>query len=128
MTRTANGTTANRRRYHVIVVGAGIAGSLVAKQLGRQGWQVLVLEAGTGGRETWACACTPTISPRDAVRLRPRLADRLRRPGAVLCRRRAGDRCGGRRRGAAGAGHPVGPALRLPDAQDPAELYRRGLP
>ncbi|MGH3803050.1 MAG: FAD-dependent oxidoreductase, partial [Pseudonocardiaceae bacterium] len=53
MTRTANGTAANRRRYDVIVVGAGIAGSLVAKQLGRQGWQVLVLEAGTGGRDTW---------------------------------------------------------------------------
>ena len=39
MTRTANATVVNRRRYDVIVVGAGMAGSLVAKQLGRQGWQ-----------------------------------------------------------------------------------------
>jgi len=53
MTRRVSGTAANRRRYDVIVIGAGIAGSLVAKHLGRQGWQVLVLEAGTGGRETW---------------------------------------------------------------------------
>ncbi|MBV8541646.1 MAG: GMC family oxidoreductase [Pseudonocardiales bacterium] len=51
--RTANGTLASRRRYDVIVVGAGIAGSLLAKQLGLRGWRVLVLEAGTGGRETW---------------------------------------------------------------------------
>ncbi|MDX3494422.1 GMC family oxidoreductase [Streptomyces turgidiscabies] len=33
-------------RYDVIVVGAGIAGSIVAKELGRQGRRVLVLEAG----------------------------------------------------------------------------------
>lgn len=33
-------------RYDVIVVGAGIAGSLVAKALGEQGRRVLVLEAG----------------------------------------------------------------------------------
>ncbi|WP_441251406.1 GMC family oxidoreductase [Kitasatospora sp. McL0602] len=32
--------------WDVIVVGAGFAGSLVAKQLGDQGWSVLVLEAG----------------------------------------------------------------------------------
>ncbi|HEY8983108.1 MAG TPA: GMC family oxidoreductase [Streptomyces sp.] len=33
-------------RYDVIVVGAGIAGSIVAKELGRRGRRVLVLEAG----------------------------------------------------------------------------------
>ncbi|GGR27915.1 GMC family oxidoreductase [Streptomyces netropsis] len=42
-----------RRRYDVIVVGAGMAGSLVAKRLGDQGWRVLVLEAGTGTLDTW---------------------------------------------------------------------------
>ena len=36
-------------RYDVIVVGAGIAGSLLAKQLGERGRRVLVLEAGAGG-------------------------------------------------------------------------------
>ncbi|AUG80660.1 Putative glucose-methanol-choline oxidoreductase [Kitasatospora sp. MMS16-BH015] len=35
--------------YDVVVVGAGIAGSLLAGQLGARGWRVLVLEAGTGG-------------------------------------------------------------------------------
>lgn len=41
-------------RYDVIVVGAGVAGSLVAHRLGRQGRRVLVLEAGTadGGGTT----------------------------------------------------------------------------
>ncbi|MEU2871227.1 GMC family oxidoreductase [Streptomyces olivoreticuli] len=41
------------RRYDVIVVGAGLAGTLVAKQLGDQGWRVLVLEAGTDTLSTW---------------------------------------------------------------------------
>ncbi|MDH6575958.1 GMC family oxidoreductase [Kitasatospora sp. MAP5-34] len=36
------------RRWDVIVVGAGFAGSLVARRLGQQGWRVLVLEAGHG--------------------------------------------------------------------------------
>lgn len=36
-------------RYHVVIVGAGFAGSLVAKVLGDQGYRVLVLEAGAGG-------------------------------------------------------------------------------
>ena len=33
-------------RYDVIVVGGGVAGSLVARHLGDQGRRVLVLEAG----------------------------------------------------------------------------------
>lgn len=39
--------------YDVVVVGGGIAGSIMANELGRQGKSVLVLEAGTGqGLET----------------------------------------------------------------------------
>jgi len=40
-------------KYDVIVVGAGLAGTMVAKQLGDQGWRVLVLEAGTQTLDTW---------------------------------------------------------------------------
>ncbi|MFC8453305.1 GMC family oxidoreductase [Kitasatospora sp. NPDC057223] len=36
-------------RFDVIVVGAGVAGSLLAGQLGQRGRRVLVLEAGAGG-------------------------------------------------------------------------------
>lgn len=73
---TADGTVAGRRRYDVIVVGAGIGGSLVAKQLGRQGWQVLVLEAGTGGRETWEGHLDAVESFRSAVAKVPNSAFR----------------------------------------------------
>ncbi|BCK73627.1 dehydrogenase [Streptomyces libani subsp. rufus] len=38
-------------RYDVIVVGAGVAGSLVAQRLGRHGRRVLVLEAGPSAAE-----------------------------------------------------------------------------
>ncbi|MEU0990021.1 GMC family oxidoreductase [Streptomyces sp. NPDC005953] len=34
--------------FDVIVVGAGVAGSLIARSLGDRGWRVLVLEAGRG--------------------------------------------------------------------------------
>ncbi|MFI1968748.1 GMC family oxidoreductase [Streptomyces cinnamoneus] len=40
-------------RYDVVVVGAGLAGSLVAKRLGDRGWRVLVLEAGTRTLDSW---------------------------------------------------------------------------
>ncbi|WFB10073.1 GMC family oxidoreductase [Streptomyces sp. LX-29] len=40
-------------RHDVIIVGGGMAGSLVAKELGDHGWRVLLLEAGTGTLATW---------------------------------------------------------------------------
>ncbi|MCX4632359.1 NAD(P)-binding protein [Streptomyces sp. NBC_01443] len=46
-------------RYDVIVVGAGVAGSLVAHRLGRHGRRVLVLEAGVAGPN----AHEPTAGP-----------------------------------------------------------------
>ncbi|MFC9595283.1 GMC family oxidoreductase [Streptomyces sp. NPDC056944] len=52
-------------RYDVIVVGAGVAGSLVAHQLGRHGRRVLVLEAGAtapGGREDAADPLTAYLT------------------------------------------------------------------
>ncbi|AOP46266.1 GMC family oxidoreductase [Streptomyces lydicus] len=53
MTETTSAEGAARRRYDAIIVGAGWAGSALAKRLGAQGWHVLVLEAGNGGTETW---------------------------------------------------------------------------
>jgi choline dehydrogenase-like flavoprotein len=40
--------SASRKMYDVVVVGSGVAGSIVASELGRQGFSVLVLEAGPG--------------------------------------------------------------------------------
>lgn len=40
--------TTAEEHFDVIVVGAGIAGSLAAQRLGERGWRVLVLEAGLG--------------------------------------------------------------------------------
>ncbi|MDK1311912.1 GMC family oxidoreductase [Pseudoalteromonas ardens] len=40
--------THHHNDYDVVIVGAGIAGAIMAKQLGEQGKHVLVLEAGTG--------------------------------------------------------------------------------
>lgn len=54
MTVTTTGSAVNGRRYDAIVVGSGWSGSLIARHLGRQGWRVLVLEAGNGGTDTWA--------------------------------------------------------------------------
>lgn len=53
MTETVSADGAARRRYDAIIVGAGWVGSVLAKRLGDQGWQVLVLEAGNSGTETW---------------------------------------------------------------------------
>ncbi|MBL1088882.1 MULTISPECIES: GMC family oxidoreductase [Streptomyces] len=53
MTETVSAEGAARRRYDAIIVGGGWAGSALAKRLGAQGWQILVLEAGNGGTETW---------------------------------------------------------------------------
>ncbi len=43
----------DRRRYDAVIVGGGVYGSLMAKRLGERGWQVLVLEAGTGTSAPW---------------------------------------------------------------------------
>ncbi|MDJ0650219.1 MAG: GMC family oxidoreductase [Xenococcaceae cyanobacterium MO_188.B19] len=40
--------TVSKTFYDVVIVGAGVAGSIVAKQLSEQGKTVLILEAGTG--------------------------------------------------------------------------------
>ncbi|MCO7189430.1 MULTISPECIES: GMC family oxidoreductase [unclassified Pseudoalteromonas] len=40
--------THHHTEYDVVIVGAGIAGAIMAKQLGEQGKKVLILEAGTG--------------------------------------------------------------------------------
>lgn len=47
------GDGVNGGHYDVIVVGGGVAGSLIAKELGGAEKRVLILEAGTGDLDTW---------------------------------------------------------------------------
>ncbi|PSJ30563.1 GMC family oxidoreductase [Streptosporangium nondiastaticum] len=53
MTEHVTADAAARRRYDIVIVGAGWAGSALAQRLGDKGWQVLVLEAGNGDTDTW---------------------------------------------------------------------------
>jgi len=49
--------SANSPQYDVVIVGAGVSGNLIAKELGLAGKKVLILEAGlpvpTAARSTW---------------------------------------------------------------------------
>ena len=42
------------QNYDVVIVGAGVSGALIAKQLGKAGKKVLILEAGLNGQENHA--------------------------------------------------------------------------
>ena len=42
------------KHYDVVIVGAGIAGAILAKKLGEKGKRVLLLEAGMNTGSTWA--------------------------------------------------------------------------
>ncbi|MDP5016559.1 MAG: NAD(P)-binding protein, partial [Dolichospermum sp.] len=46
--KLVNCETVSQTFYDVVIVGAGVAGAIVAKQLSEQGKRVLILEAGTG--------------------------------------------------------------------------------
>lgn len=52
-TRTsAEAVSRQENIYDAVIVGSGISGSIIAKELGRHGKRVLILEAGTGGDRT----------------------------------------------------------------------------
>ncbi|MEA5470610.1 GMC family oxidoreductase [Spirulina sp. 06S082] len=48
MVNLVDRTTVSNTEYDVVIVGAGVAGAIVAKELSEQGKTVLILEAGTG--------------------------------------------------------------------------------
>jgi len=48
LTRTLDHQSVSKKDYDVVIVGSGISGSIVAKELSAKGHSVLILEAGTG--------------------------------------------------------------------------------
>ena len=53
MTVECTGEQVHKEHYDVVIVGAGWAGSLLAKNLSENGRRVLLMEAGEGGAQTW---------------------------------------------------------------------------
>ena len=53
MTVERTGEEVRGQRYDAVIVGAGWAGSLLAKNLSERGWRILLLEAGEGGTQAW---------------------------------------------------------------------------
>ncbi|HEX7652417.1 MAG TPA: NAD(P)-binding protein, partial [Verrucomicrobiae bacterium] len=49
ITRTIDGETASKSVYDAVIVGSGVAGSILAKQLSAAKFRVLIVEAGLGG-------------------------------------------------------------------------------
>jgi len=50
--RRTNTEAASREIYDVVIIGSGIAGAIIASELGRAGKRVLILEAGSGDDRT----------------------------------------------------------------------------
>ncbi|MCY9784341.1 GMC family oxidoreductase [Nocardiopsis sp. EMB25] len=76
MTAAATGPETRRDHYDAVIVGAGWSGSLIAGRLGRQGWRVLLLEAGEGGTESWSGHLDSVSTYRSAVAKVPNSAYR----------------------------------------------------
>ena len=71
--RTINKKTASEVHYDAVIVGAGIAGAILAKELSKKGKRVLIVEAGPGkdlsmeGYQKYICLLYTSPSPRDAT-------------------------------------------------------------